>query len=624
MDIHLDVRKEKQKNSSPAKPVLSLDWNVFAKALIIVTFAFVAYWPAITNGFIWDDDVMLTDNAVMKEVDGLSRIWFSTELSDYFPLTSTSFWIEWRLWGMNPIGYNVTNILLHALSGVVLWRVLLRLKIPAAWLASVIFVVHPVCVASVDWIAERKNVLSMFFYLAALLYYLRFEVSERKGEYWFSLILFGLALLSKTSVVVLPLVLLLCHWWLGKSMDRKAFRSVRPFFGLALLMGLVTVWFQLHEVLLGEARETDTFFTRVLGGSWALWFYLGKILWPTQLSMIYAQWNIDPTHWISYLPGIFWVGALILFWHRRRDWGRPFLFGFGYFSIALLPVLGFLDMDFLRFSQVSDHLQYIAVPGMVALVVGLSVSAMRGGLASLSDKSIQRETLQRLIPSLPMAMIIGALFVVTWKQSRVYEDEETLWRDTIQKNPTAWIGYHNLADRLAELHRYAEAAQYYQEALKLKPDHASSHNNLGSTLQILGRVDEALDEFLDAAQNKPELAEAHQNLGFAYYMRKEFRRARKCYQKAAQLKPDYGQAYFGLGNCELQLGNVNEALNHYFMAERYLPENPDLRYNIGIILSVQGQKDGAIRFLQYALRLNPDHKLAKKELRLLVADANGQ
>ena len=150
-------------------------------AVFIVVLGFVVYIPAISNGFIWDDDVMLTDNVVMKASDGLSRIWFTTELSDYFPLTSTSFWIEWRLWGMNPMGYNITNILLHTFSGVLLWRVLVRLGVPAAYVAALLFTVHPVCVESVDWIAERKNTLSLVFYFASCLLYLRFIENMMEG-----------------------------------------------------------------------------------------------------------------------------------------------------------------------------------------------------------------------------------------------------------------------------------------------------------------------------------------------------------------------------------------------------------------------------------------------------------
>ncbi|MDB6025233.1 MAG: Tetratricopeptide 2 repeat protein, partial [Verrucomicrobiales bacterium] len=510
------------------------------------------------------------------------------------------------------------NIVLHALSAIMLWRVLLRLKISGAWLAAALFVVHPVCVASVDWIAERKNVLSLFFYFAALLLYLRFELEQRKRFYWSALGLFLLALLSKSSVVVLPMVLLLCVWWLRQKLTWQNIRHSVPFFGLAFVMGLVTVWFQLHEVLLGEAKETDTILTRVLGGSWALWFYLGKILWPLKLSMIYPQWDIDETKWISYLPAALWLSLLVVFWSYRRTWGRPFLFAFGYFTAALLPVLGFFDMNFLLFSQVADHLQYIAIPGIIVLAVGLSAELFR----RVSQARAKTSSFPRYFPRITGAIVVLILAILTFRQSSTYQDEETLWRDTIQKNPTAWVGYNNLADRLAELHRFDEAANYYRQALRLKPNHAQTHNNLGNILHLLGRFDEAIDQFLDAIQTKPELAQAHHNLGIAYYRKKEYAKALDCYKKAIQLKPNYGQAHFSAGNCELRLDHLDAALNHYFTAERYIPNNPDVPYNIGIILSVRGQTNHAVRFLQTALRLDPRHKEAQAELQLLLANTD--
>jgi tetratricopeptide (TPR) repeat protein len=610
-----------KKAFGPVKPVrqgtgqLASIPHLLLWALPFFVLAFAAYWPAVTNGFIWDDDVMLTNNLLMKAPDGLRRIWFSTELSDYFPMTSTTFWIEWRLWGMNPVGYNVLNILLHVGGGILLWRVLLRLKIPGAWLAAILFTLHPVCVASVDWIAERKNTLSLFFYFASLLFYLRFEQEERKQFYWWAAGLFLLALLSKTSVVGLPIILLLCAWWQRGKVSRQDIRRSSLFFALALVLGLVTVWCQLHEVLLGEAKETDNFLTRVLGGSWGLWFYLGKVLWPVNLSMIYPQWDIDPAQWLSYLPGVLWLSALVVFWCYRRSWGRACFFGWGYFTVALAPVLGFFDMDFLVFSQVADHLQYIALPGLIAWTVGVSTVL---GSKLLAAQWPRKTLLPGIVATLPILL----LCLLTWRQSSVYQDEETLWRDTIRKNPTAWMGYHNLADYLAESRRFEEAAGYYQQALRLKPDHAKSHNNFGNCLYVLGRADEAIDEFLDAIQKKPELAEAHNNLAMAYYQRKQFAQALEEHKKAIQCKPNYAQAYFGAGNSALRLNNLSAALDYYFSAARYNPDNADVQYNIGLILSVRGETNAAVRTLQHALRLNPAHREAKMELKLLLANTD--
>src|ERR1051326_1763170 len=260
--------------------------RIFAAGLLLLL-TIVSYGPAFHAGFIWDDDTSLTANPLIKSVSGLRQIWFSTKPYDYFPLTFTSFWVEWRLWGMNPTGYHIINVLLHASSAVLLWRVLLRLRVPAAWFAAAIFAVHPICVASVAWIAERKNTLSMFFCLLSALWFLKSiecRVSSDKSKkaplpspfYWLSLVAFAFALLSKTSVVTLPLVLILCVWWIERKKDisksqvsnleshppsalhalRSTLHAVRlssllPFFALSFLFGLLTVWFQTHRAMGG-------------------------------------------------------------------------------------------------------------------------------------------------------------------------------------------------------------------------------------------------------------------------------------------------------------------------------------------------------------------------------------
>ncbi|MBA4149829.1 MAG: tetratricopeptide repeat protein [Verrucomicrobia bacterium] len=588
-----------------------------ARAVFIVLLALIVYLPAVTSGFIWDDDVMLTENEVMTASDGLHRIWFSTELSDYFPLTSTSFWLEWRLWGLNPIGYNVTNILLHALSGLLLWRVLLRLGIPGSWLAAVLFTIHPVCAASVDWIAQRKNTLSMVFYMATLLACFRFERNGQKSNYATALVLFLLALLSKTSVVVLPPVLLLCAWWQrGAIAKRDVIRSL-PFFALALLLGLVTVWFQLHERFVGEMSETDTMLTRVLGGSWAIWFYLGKVILPLNLSIVYSPLKIDPAQIISYVPAVLWVCVLVAAWKARTTWGRPLLFGLGYFTIALGPVLGFFDMDFLLISQVADHLQYLALPGAIALVVGVSVVLWQ---RFIEKNCAERKWISGTVAGISIVILAG----LTWKQSCTYVNAETLWSHAVAKNPGSWMAHHQLADRMAELGRYDEATVHYRKSLELRPDFANGQNNFGNCLFLLGDIESAIEQFLDAIQNKPELAEAHNNLGVAYYQKGAYQEALDAYKKAFRLRPNYVAAYFGAGNSELQMANLQGALNYYFAATKYNPYAADIHYNIGIVLGLQGNTNAAVASLQTALEIDPDHQLAQQEMHLLAGDASSE
>ena len=275
-------------------------WWVGAAVLALVTL--LVYVPAMGGGFIWDDDKLLTENPAVKTIDGLYSIWFGSWAVDYIPLTLSSFWLEWHLWGGHAAGYHIVNILLHAGNAVLLWRVLRRLGVPGGWLAALLFAVHPVCAASVAWIAERKNTLSMFFFLLSLWGFLRCDdlvqapAGPGKARRWlgFSLAAFFLALLAKSSVAVLPLVLLLLVWWRHGRITRRDLDRCIPFFVLAVLMALVAVAVQSRAVQSGVGVIHDGLWVRLLGGSRAVWFYLGKIVAPAGLTMIYPRWEIDP------------------------------------------------------------------------------------------------------------------------------------------------------------------------------------------------------------------------------------------------------------------------------------------------------------------------------------------
>ncbi len=401
--------------------------SLSAGAAVIILLTMLAYLPVMRGGFFWDDSALVTENPIIKAHNGLQRFWFTTEAPDYYPLTSSLLWLEWRAWGNSAPGYHVVNVLLHAVGAVLVWLVLRRLKIPGAWLAAIIFAVHPVNVATAGWISEQKSTLSMLFYAVAILLYLEFDEERRWRWYALSLTAFLLALLSKSAVVMLPVVLLGCIWWRHDQVQRRDIAYSLPFFALSLIAGVSTIWFQYGNAMhWGTVREAD-FAARLAAAGWVPWFYFFKAVLPCHLMVVYPKWEIAPDRLISWLPGVLLIGCFLIFWRERKSWGRAALFGFGYFTVTLFPVLGFFDQGFYRFSLVADHWQYYSIIGVIALGVAAGEGICRkiAGEGSFSVKAVAS------------IVVLAALTVATWTRASLYADPNALWRDTIAKNPNA-------------------------------------------------------------------------------------------------------------------------------------------------------------------------------------------
>ena len=344
--------------------------KTLAAGALIVVLTCVAYLPAMQGGFIWDDDELVTDNALVHAPDGLYRLWFTDQPIDYWPLTYTSFWFEWRLWGMHPTGYHVTNVLLHIAAAFLIWAILHRLSIPGAFLAALLFAVHPVNVESVAWIAQRKNTLAIVFFLLSILWYLSAEERRAKFSNWLwyglSLLAFLLAMLSKGSVAILPVLLLGIVWWQRRRITIADLLRTMPFFAVAIILAAVNVWFQKHgaDAVFREAN----FAQRLSGAVAAVWFYLGKALAPINLIFVYPQWSIETNNLLWWLPPIAAAMVTALLWLRRNSpCGRAILFAWGFFCVALAPVMGFTDVYFMKYSLVADHYEHIAIIAVVAL-----------------------------------------------------------------------------------------------------------------------------------------------------------------------------------------------------------------------------------------------------------------
>ena len=524
-------------------------------ATALVAAVLLAFWPSLGGGFLWDDDIWIVPAAVtptqrlIHDDRGLHGIWFTSRAVDPWPLSNSLFWLEWRLWGMHPAGYRMVNLLLHMTGSLLVWRVLWRLRVPGAWLGACLFAIHPVTVASVAWIAELKNCLSLPLYAAAMLAWLRFDDDGDRRWYAVSLATFALALLAKTSTVVLPVVLLLLCWWRRGRIDRRDRAATAPFFLFAIAMGLVTVWMQAPRGVVPDAAGPGPLLARIAAAGWAVWFYLAKALVPLRLAMLYPRWLVDPGNAADWLPLAALLGAATAIGRLDAPWTRPLLLGLGCFIAALAPVLGILPMRFQQFAPVSDHLQYLALPAVTALVAAGLATVSAGRRARPAGRAVA-------------ALLVLLLMALTWQRSVVFRSREALWRDSLATNPYSAQAHYNLAETLAEDGRPDEAAPHYRDALRLDPDFAQAHNNLGGLLGPQGRLDDAIAHFAEAVRIRPDYAEAHNNWGVALAVRGDLPEAVAHFEEAVRLDPDHENARRNLRRSREQLQARQSAPTH--------------------------------------------------------------
>ncbi len=350
-------------------------WPIY---LCIFVAVLAAYWPALRGTLLWDDNSHITAPA-LQSLRGLWRIWFSPGATQqYYPLLHTAFWIEHRLWGRLFLGYHLVNLAQHALAACFVVAIVRRLEIPGAWLAGMAFALHPVCVESVAWISEQKNTLSAVFYLASMIVYLDFDRSRRRSCYTWALILFVMALLTKSVTATLPLALLGVIWWQRGRLDwRRDVRPLLPWIAIGGGSGVFTAWVERTMIgAQGAAFDLSSAQRFLLAGR-ALWFYAAKVLWPANLMFTYPRWKLDPSSILLYLYPLgalaVLAGAVFLARKRHSQSGRSALTAYLLFAVTLLPVLGILNVYPFLFSYVADHFQYLA--GLALIVPFCSVLA---------------------------------------------------------------------------------------------------------------------------------------------------------------------------------------------------------------------------------------------------------
>ena len=584
------------------------DWIL---GLILIAGTVIAYQPVWHAGFMWDDDAHLTENPCIVGTLGFKGIWTSSA-AVYYPLVLTTFWVEHALWGLNPVPYHVVNVLMHSACAVLLWRVLRNLRIRGAWLGAALWAWHPVQVETVSWITELKNTQSCLFYLLAIFFFLKWLAAgktemagRRRWDYPLVLLCAAMAILSKSSTVMLPVVLGLCAWWMeGRWRWRNAV-WLAPFFLVSLAAGGWTIWEQkFHSGAVGQ-EWTQTGMERLVIAGRDVWFYLGKLFWPHPLIFIYPRWTINVSGPASFLPGIAAAAGLLVLWLKRNGILRPVFFAAAYFVVSLFPVLGFFNVYFFRFSFVGDHLQYLATMGPLVLA--------GAGMTALFDFGRQRR------PWLGAAVCAGLLLTLatlTWRQARVYQSDESLWLDTLRLNPGCWMACNNLGLDYFKQGRFDEAIAQYHDALAIKQDFADARNNLGNVYLQQRRLDDAIAQYQKALAIQPDDAKTRNNLGSVLFQQGRLDDAITQYQKALAIHPDFADAENNFGSALLQQRRPDEAIAHFRNALAIQPDFVEASYNLGLAYSQQDRLDDAIAQYLKALNLQPDYAKVRNNLGL--------
>ena len=644
------VTRNRQRSGSvqPSKERTGFLWALLVSATL------VAYLPALRGALLWDDNMHVT-RPELRSLDGLWRIWFDLPATQqYYPLLHSAFWVEHRLWGDAVLGYHLTNVLLHAASACLVVLIARRLSLPGAWLAGFVFALHPVCVEAVAWISEQKSTLSGVFYLGSALIYLHFDRTRWRPLYSAALGLFVLALMSKTVTATLPAALLVVFWWRrGKVEWRRDVLPLIPWFAIGASAGLFTAWVERSPELIGAqgAQYSLTFVQRLLLAGRVPWFYAWKALWPVNLMFTYPHWKIDAGDFWQYLfPVALLAAAVGLGWLARRNRGP--LAAFLFFVGTLFPALGFLNVFPFRYSYVADHFQYLALLGIVVpAAAGLTILAKR-------------------MPQDKVVFVLPALLgVLTFQQSGNYRDYETLFRATLARNPASSFLHSNLGVILMSSEREAEAADHFQEAVRLTPDDPDYRVNLGLALaQLPGRAGDAVAQYRTALRISPDLPTAHVNLGLSLASMpghlqeaiEEYRKAIAVYrskprgdadmwqahfdlglalaeapgeqasaiaelQTAVRMKPDSALAHFQLGNALHKSGRLAEAIAEYKASVALDPGVPEVHYEMAYALAqMPGRVSEAIEECRRMLALRPGDGAGEQLMASLVAFQAGR
>jgi tetratricopeptide (TPR) repeat protein len=601
---------------SPA-PAGTATVKTLGMGALVVCATILAYLPSFSGALIWNDSDYVTAPA-LRSLRGLALIWTKPGATQqYYPLLHSAFWVQHRLWGDNPLGYHVVTVMLHAAGAVLLALVLQRLftvgttrrYAGAEWIAALLFALHPVHVESVAWIAEQKNTLSLALYLGAALLYLDFEETRKSGAYIAALALFAASLLSKTVTATLPAALLVVAWWRqGRIEWKRDVVPLIPWLALGAVLGLFSGWVEKTYVGAHGSDFDVSAIGRVLVAGRAIWFYTANLAWPIGLNFIYPKWAIDPGIWWQWLYPAAAAAVAIVLWSLRSRSRGP-LAAYLIFVGSLFPALGFVTLYGARYSWVWDHWQYLPDISLIALASAALVSVW--GRTPLGVRSAGPAFV------IVAAVVFGAL---SWTHCGMFHDNETLYTQTLLRNPGSWMAHNNLGLAWSKQPgRLDDAIAQYQEAVRLKPDVAETHTNLGSALaQIPGRTADAMAEYQEALRVEPDYSDAHFYLANALVQTGQVPEAIAQYKEALRIEPGLAEANNNLGMVLCRTGQTQEGLGYIDAAIRLEPGFAPAHFARGVALLQSGRRDEGVAELKRVLELQPGNPQATRVLQMVA------
>jgi len=596
----------------------------YAVYLVLIFATLAVFHQLPSHDFVnYDDDLFVYENPQVQ--NGFSKegvIWAFTSFSpDYWkPLSWLSHMLDCELFGLRPGMHHLTSLLLHVANSVLLLLVLSRMT-GALWPSSFVaalFALHPLHVESVAWVAERKDVLSAFFWFLTIWAYSRYAERPRSGRYLFVLLLFALGLMAKPMVVTLPFVLLLLDYWPLERMklpgmkpknersmaQSSAFHLVWEKIPLFVVSGATTVVTVIAQRQVGALKSIESYpFThRIANALVSYTSYIGKMIWPHKLAVFYPYPTAIPL-WQSAGAGLLLITISLLL--MRAAANRPYLVvGWLWYVVTLLPVIGLVQVGG---QAMADRYTYLSLIGLF-IIIAWGVPSLLANWRH-AKKAI----------ALATAVLLLGFATCSVLQVRHWQNSISLFRHTNKVTSNNDVAHNHLGIALASQGEFEQAMSHYAEALRIKPREQYVHNNLGIALVRQGRLEEAMGHYGAALRIKPDFAKAHNNLGNALAMQGKFEEAMSHYSEALRIKPDFAEAHNNLGNALARQGKFEEAMSHYSEALRINPEYAGAHNNLGNTLAMQGQFEGAMSHYSEATRINPEHAQAHNNLGNMLA-----